>query len=151
MNEPRSPARSRGLVLDGIPDAVSRCRDFTRRTLTEWGWPAPAGPGDGGFDDGAETEDVLLLVAEVVGNACLHGGGPRSLVLRSTPEVLRIEVTDHSPVAPDFTLRSVPGRPGGHGLVIVRSLAKVWGSEAVAGGKCVWVEFAPVATRRVAP
>ncbi|WP_405977568.1 ATP-binding protein [Streptomyces sp. NBC_00158] len=147
--EQRAPAgRNRLLVLDGMPDPVLRSRDFTRRALTAWSWlPARSQ----GARDAAE--DVLLLVSEVVANACLHGGGPGVLVLDCTDERLRIEVTDSSPVPPARPAAAGdPRQPGGHGLVIVERLARAWGSRPGAAGKCVWLEVAcPAALSAVRP
>lgn len=144
MSERRSPEQTRRLVLHDTTDVVSRCRDFTRRALTEWQWLPRDGSRNGGADESADdtlpAEDALLLVSEVVANASLHAGGPKSLLLRCTPERLRIEVTDASPVAPAARAHADPGLPGGHGLLIVERLARQWGSEPVGGGKCVWVE-----------
>ncbi|WP_327281563.1 MULTISPECIES: ATP-binding protein [unclassified Streptomyces] len=145
MNERRSPELTRRLAIRGATDVVSRCRDFTRRALTEWCWPG-AGYGAGaraGETPGADAaDDALLLVSEVVGNACLHAGGATSLVLRCTDAWLRIEVTDESPAAPQVRHRSDLSRPGGHGLRIVERLGRDWGWDAVVGdGKCVWVEI----------
>ncbi|MBT2448653.1 ATP-binding protein [Streptomyces sp. ISL-43] len=139
MSERRQPERTRRLVLHDTTDAVSQCRDFTRRALTEWQWLPGAGSGSGGAYETAD--DALLLVSEVVANACMHAGGPSSLLLRCTGDRLRIEVTDASPVAPTVRHPSDPARPGGHGLLIVERLAREWGSEPVDGGKCVWVEL----------
>lgn len=150
MSERRSPEQTRRLVLHGTTDVVSQCRDFTRRALTEWQWLPGAGSGSDREDGTAETaDDVLLLVSEVVANACMHAGGPNSLLLRRTPEGLRIEVTDGSPVAPAARFPTDPARPGGHGLLIVERLARGWGSEPVDGGKRVWVDVdAPPALRQ---
>ncbi|MGW7103036.1 ATP-binding protein [Streptomyces sp. NPDC054838] len=96
-------------------------------------------------------EDVLLLVSEVVTNACLHAGGPRELVLRHSPEGLRVEVSDDSPEPPR---RRPPGdrsRPGGHGLIVLERLATKWGAEPSGGafpGKTVWLEVPPPALPR---
>ncbi|MFJ9344187.1 ATP-binding protein [Streptomyces sp. NPDC101733] len=141
MDERRSSELTRRLVTDGVKDVVTRCRDFTRQALAEWHWPPSA--------DGAGPEvleDALLLVSEVVANACLHAGGPTSLVLRRSGDRLRIEVTDGSPAAPKPRQRPDPSRPGGHGLLIVERLGRTWGWEAVDGGpgKCVWVEVESV-------
>ncbi|MFD8026923.1 ATP-binding protein [Streptomyces lavendulae] len=123
--------QTRKLVLGGgTAGVVTRCRDFTRRALADWHWPA-----------GAEAEeDVLLLVSEVVTNACLHAGGPRELVLRHAPGGLRVEVTDDSPEPP--TPRPPDrARPGGHGLILMQRLARGWGCVPSPPGKTVWLEL----------
>ncbi|MGW0392027.1 ATP-binding protein [Streptomyces sp. NPDC003042] len=144
MEQRGSADRNWLLVLDGIPDPVSRSRDFTRRALTAWHWLPAEGEA---MRDAAD--DVLLLVSEVVANACLHGGGPGALVLDCTDERLRIEVTDTNPAPPVAkTIHQVdPGRPGGHGLLIMDRLARAWGSRPGARGKCVWLEV-PCPTAR---
>ncbi|MFH8637578.1 ATP-binding protein [Streptomyces goshikiensis] len=147
--DPEPAGRFRRLVLDGTSDVVTRSRDFTRRALTAWRWLPP-----GTDEDREAAEDVLLLVSEVVANACLHGGGPTALVLDCTPERLRIEVTDgnSAPPAPLARRPEGRGRPGGYGLLIVERLARSWGSQPGAGGKCVWAEVAcPPPVRRRLP
>jgi hypothetical protein len=147
MSERRTPEQTRRLVPDGTADVVSQCRDFTRRALTEWRWLPGAGRGSGRADESAD--DALLLVSELVANACMHAGGPTSLLLRSTAEGLRIEVTDGSPVVPTVRFPFDPARPGGLGLLIVGQLARGWGSKPLGGGKCVWAEVdAPPALRQ---
>ncbi|MFD9303993.1 ATP-binding protein [Streptomyces sp. NPDC060048] len=148
MSERRPPERTRRLVLHDTTDVVSQCRDFTRRALTEWQWLPGAASGGGGGGTYETADDALLLVSEMVANACMHAGGPSSLLLRCTGDRLRIEVTDGSPVAPAVRHPTDPSRPGGHGLLIVERLAREWGSEPADGGKCVWVELdAPTALR----
>ncbi|MFJ3876359.1 ATP-binding protein [Streptomyces sp. NPDC090077] len=136
MHDRRSPEQGRVLVLGaGDENAVTRCRDFTRRALTDWGClPAPDA------DAEEEVEDVLLLVSELVANARLHGSGPTSLVLRRAGDGLRVEVTDRSRSLPVLEPRPHPTRPGGHGLLIVDRLARAWGAEPLDGGKRVWLE-----------
>ncbi|MFJ7778711.1 ATP-binding protein [Streptomyces yangpuensis] len=131
--EPRSTDRRRSLALTGATDAVTRCRDFTRDALIDWHWMADA------RDD---SEDVLLLVSEVVANACLHAGGPRTLLLECTEERLRVEVTDGNPAAPIPRSRPDPARPGGYGLLIVERISRRWGTQPLPDGKCVWAEIA---------
>ncbi|MFD3540087.1 ATP-binding protein [Streptomyces sp. NPDC058662] len=146
MAESGSPDRTWYLVLEGATDVVTRSRDFARRALTAWKWlPAVK------EEDRDAADDVLLLVSEVVSNACLHGGGPNALRLDCTDERLRIEVTDANPAPPVPATRrpaSERGRPGGHGLLIVDRLARSWGSRSVPGGKCVWLEVAVPAPLR---
>ncbi|WP_328928836.1 ATP-binding protein [Streptomyces sp. NBC_00190] len=146
MEERGSPDRTWYLVLDGATDVVTRSREFARRALAAWHWLPAATP------EGRDTaDDVLLLVSEVVANACLHGGGPSTLLLDCDDERLRIEVTDGNPAPPVPSPARSPsqaGRPGGHGLLIVDRLARSWGFQPEQDGKCVWLEVAaPAAVR----
>ncbi|MFE1906774.1 ATP-binding protein [Streptomyces gardneri] len=129
----------RRLVLHGTRGVVSRCRDFTTEALTDWGWlPAETA------EERERAEDVLLLVSEVVTNACLHAGGPEELVLRHAAGRLRVEVADASPVHPHLRVTRSPALPGGHGLMVLERLAVSWGSEdkrsGDGAGKVVWLE-----------
>lgn len=150
MDQRGSPDRTWYLALDGATDVVTRSRDFARRALAAWHWL----PGSTQEDRDA-ADDVLLLVSEVVANACLHGGGPGALLLDCDDERLRIEVTDGNP-APPVPVRAGPGaqtgHPGGHGLLIMDRLARSWGSRPSPDGKCVWLEVAaPAGVRNPAP
>ncbi|MFJ3583205.1 ATP-binding protein [Streptomyces sp. NPDC090127] len=126
----------RRLVLFGTRGVVTRCRDFTAEALGDWGWT----PAD---DDEARerVEDVLLLVSEVVTNACLHAEGPEELVLRQRAGQLRVEVADASPELPRRRQPRAPSLPGGHGLMVLDRLAAAWGSEPRERGKVVWLEI----------
>ncbi|MEU4269051.1 ATP-binding protein [Streptomyces sp. NPDC026092] len=127
----------RRLVLFGTKGVVTRCRDFTEAALGDWGW-IPAED-----DEGQErAEDVLLLVSEVVTNACLHTDGPEELVLRQRDDHLRVEVSDASPELPRRRQPRAPSLPGGHGLMVLDRLAGAWGSEPRGRGKVVWLEVA---------
>ncbi|MFC8506754.1 ATP-binding protein [Streptomyces sp. NPDC057411] len=128
----------RRLVLHGATGAVTRCRDFTATALTDWGWLPSATD-----EDRERADDVLLLVSEVVTNACLHAGGPQELVLRHGDGLLRVEVSDPSPEHPRQGLPRSPALPGGHGLMVLDRLATAWGSVAKpdgSPGKVVWLE-----------
>ncbi|MFF9912653.1 ATP-binding protein [Streptomyces sp. NPDC013457] len=125
----------RRLVLFGTKGVVMRCRDFTAEALGDWGW-IPAED-----DEGRErAEDVLLLVSEVVTNACLHADGPEELVLHRRGDHLRVEVSDGNPEHPRRRQPRAPSLPGGHGLMVLDRLAGAWGSESRAHGKVVWLE-----------
>ncbi|MFJ9645688.1 ATP-binding protein [Streptomyces sp. NPDC101206] len=153
----------RRLVLGGrTGGVVARCRRFTLDALTAWQWIArPAGDdrdraadghhggdadADGDDPDRAEAvevvEDVLLMVSELVSNACVHAGGPSELVLRRTSDRLRVEVGDGSPEHPRRRTADDPALPGGHGLLVVDRLARDWGWEPRpdGAGKTVWAE-----------
>ncbi|WP_377271028.1 ATP-binding protein [Peterkaempfera sp. SMS 1(5)a] len=135
----------RRLALVGTRGVVARSRDFTRGALQDWNWlPAE--------DDEslAVSEDVLLVVSELVTNACLHAGGPQELLLHCTEDTLRIEVADANPVHPEPRKPHERGKPGGHGLHIVGRLSRRWGvagrppdgaDGATGHGKTVWVEL----------
>ncbi|MEU4348133.1 ATP-binding protein [Streptomyces sp. NPDC023838] len=126
----------RRLELFGTKGVVTRCRDFTALALADWGWTTATDK-----EDRERVDDVLLLVSEVVTNACLHAGGPRELVLRHADGHLRVEVADGSPTAPARSPRA-PSLPGGHGLMVLDRLAGDWGSTQLGTGKVVWLEVA---------
>ncbi|MFF3006543.1 ATP-binding protein [Kitasatospora sp. NPDC057940] len=126
----------RRLTLSGIPKPVALARTFTARALDDW-YAAAAGPG---VDEDA-LADVVLLVAELVANAMLHGDGPLELVLDATGTRLRAEVSDRSPTLPTPRRPHNPALPGGHGLFIVERTADRWGAEPHSHGKTIWAEF----------
>lgn len=132
------PRQVRRLALDGVPGAVSRARGFTRRALRDWGWLPAATPGQR-----AAAEDALLVVSELVTNACLHAGGPEELCLVNAGTLLRVEVADHGAGEPLLQTTRRAGRPGGHGMFIVQRLCLAWGTNRVpvTGRKTVWVEL----------
>ncbi|MFJ6754777.1 ATP-binding protein [Streptomyces sp. NPDC091273] len=153
----RVQQQTRRLLLRGRAGAVTRCRDFTREALADWQWiPAGDGPPGGGppavreqqEDDERvrrreRVEDVLLMVSELVANACLHAGGPSELVLRHGADGLLIEVTDDSPDRPVLRPPRDPALPGGHGLMVLDRLSRSWGWRPAAAGKTVWLEVPP--------
>ncbi|WP_055484511.1 ATP-binding protein [Streptomyces sp. WMMB 322] len=129
----------RRLRLVGVSGAVPRARDFVRQALQDWGW-LPAATGD----QRAAAEDVLLVVSELVTNACLHADGPEELRVGSGPEVLRLEIVDQGSGSPAPRTPHRAGRPGGHGMFIVQRLCLDWGvvRNPEGMGKTVWAELA---------
>jgi hypothetical protein len=134
----------RRLNFDGASGVVPLARDFTRQALYAWGWlPADSA------DQRAAAEDVLLVVSELVTNACLHAEGPEELYITCDNKVLRIEVSDRGAGQPAPRNPHRAGRPGGHGMFIVERLCLDWGvvraegAEGAAGsaGKTVWAEL----------
>ncbi|MEB3963842.1 ATP-binding protein [Streptomyces kunmingensis] len=128
----------RTLSLAGASGIVPLARDFSRDALHEWGWlPAPSA------DRRAAAEDVLLVVSELVTNACLHAEGPDMLTVSLDNKVLRIEVADHGAGQPEPRTPHRAGRPGGHGMFIVQRLCLDWGVVRTPGvaGKTVWAEL----------
>ncbi|MCF3120805.1 ATP-binding protein [Streptomyces arenae] len=128
----------RRLSLNGASGIVPLARDYTRQALHAWGWlPADSA------DRRAAAEDVLLVVSELVTNACLHAEGPDELWLSCDGKVLRIEVSDRGTGQPAPRTPHRAGRPGGHGMFIVQRLCLDWGVVRTPGvtGKTVWAEL----------
>ncbi|MEU8624808.1 ATP-binding protein [Streptomyces sp. NPDC048669] len=129
----------RTLSLRQVSGIVPTARDFARQALHDWGW-LPASTAD----RRAAAEDVLLVVSELVTNACLHAEGPDELRIACTPKALRVEVVDGGAGQPAPRTPHRAGRPGGHGMFIVQRLCLDWGVVRVPGapGKTVWAELA---------
>ncbi|MCX5215273.1 ATP-binding protein [Kitasatospora sp. NBC_00240] len=136
--------QTRRLAPYGTEGAAKRCRDFGRRALFDWGW-LPARD----EDQRVAADDVLLMVSELVTNACLHApGGPRELRLIWDGRRLRVEVSDGSPLPPRLRLAPDRGRPGGYGLRVIERLSHGWGCAPEGEGKRVWFEVpAPLRPR----
>ncbi|MGF0171390.1 ATP-binding protein [Streptomyces sp. Marseille-Q5077] len=128
----------RRLVLEGQSGVVPLARDFARQALYAWGW-LPAATAD----QRAAAEDVLLVVSELVTNACLHADGPDELWIACDNKVIRVEVSDKGTGQPAPRTPHRAGRPGGHGMFIVQRLCLDWGVMRTPGvaGKTVWAEL----------
>jgi anti-sigma regulatory factor (Ser/Thr protein kinase) len=103
--------------------------------------------------------DALLCLSELVTNAVLHAGGSLCVEVRTTDDVVRLEVVDRmAPSSPGLPAvaearaallaEGVAGeadRETGRGLAIITQLSRAWGvvAEDVEGqpGKRVWVEL----------
>ncbi|WP_405583568.1 ATP-binding protein [Streptomyces sp. NBC_01092] len=128
----------RRLDFEGRSGVVPLARDFARQALYAWGW-MPAATAD----QRAAAEDVLLVVSELVTNACLHAEGPDEMWIACDNKVIRIEVTDKGTGQPAPRTPHRAGRPGGHGMFIVQRLCLDWGVMRTPGvaGKTVWAEL----------
>ncbi|MFH9006428.1 ATP-binding protein [Streptomyces afghaniensis] len=128
----------RRLSFDGASGVVPLARDFARQALYAWGWLPAASA-----DQRAAAEDVLLVVSELVTNACLHAEGPDQLWITCDNKVIRIEVADRGTGQPSPRTPHRAGRPGGHGMFIVQRLCLDWGVVRTPGvaGKTVWAEL----------
>ena len=145
----RSDDRVRRLKLPVGRGAIGQCRAFTNEALTDWhpitvtngsSYELQGGPGKPSAAQQLFVQDVLLMVSEVVTNACMHTTGPLELQLDRTDERLRIEVTDPSPNPPTPRIPT-PGLPGGYGLQVVDRLSRAWGFLPHGDGKVVWFEM----------
>ncbi|MFJ2812503.1 ATP-binding protein [Streptomyces sp. NPDC087294] len=128
----------RRLSLEGQSGVVPLARDFARQALYAWGWLPAASA-----DRRAAAEDVLLVVSELVTNACLHAEGPDELRIGCGNKVIRVEVSDRGAGQPAPRTPHRSGRPGGHGMFIVQRLCLDWGVARTPGatGKTVWAEL----------
>jgi anti-sigma regulatory factor (Ser/Thr protein kinase) len=104
--EPPAGRQVRSLSFDGASGVVPLARDFARQALYAWGW-LPAATAD----QRAAAEDVLLVVSELVTNACLHAEGPDELWITLDNKVIRIEVSDKGAGPPHPAPRGPPRRP----------------------------------------
>ncbi|MFI7142299.1 ATP-binding protein [Streptomyces massasporeus] len=128
----------RRLSFEDESGVVPLARDFTRQALYAWGWLPAASA-----DQRAAAEDVLLVVSELVTNACLHAEGPDQLRITCDNKVIRVEVVDRGTGQPAPRTPHRAGRPGGHGMFIVQRLCLDWGVVRTPGvsGKTVWAEL----------
>ncbi|MEU9287315.1 ATP-binding protein [Streptomyces sp. NPDC048275] len=138
VTAPSAGLRARRLNFDGQSAVVPLARDFARQALRAWGWLPAASA-----DQRAAAEDVLLVVSELVTNACLHAEGPDELRIACGNKVLRVEVSDRGTGQPAPRTPHRAGRPGGHGMFIVQRLCLDWGVVRTPGvaGKTVWAEL----------
>ncbi|CAM5348906.1 non-specific serine/threonine protein kinase OS=Streptomyces tendae OX=1932 GN=GUR47_28105 PE=3 SV=1 [Streptomyces tendae] len=130
--------QTRRLTFEDASGVVPLARDFTREALYAWGWLPSATA-----DQRAAAEDVLLVVSELVTNACLHAEGPDELRITCEKKVIRLEVSDRGTGQPAPRTPHRAGRPGGHGMFIVQRLCLDWGVVRTPGvaGKRVWAEL----------
>ncbi|WP_328560887.1 ATP-binding protein [Streptomyces coelicoflavus] len=130
--------QARRLSFEDASGVVPLARDFTREALYAWGWLPSATA-----DQRAAAEDVLLVVSELVTNACLHAEGPDELSITCEKKVIRLEVSDRGTGQPAPRTPHRAGRPGGHGMFIVQRLCLDWGVVRTPGiaGKRVWAEL----------
>jgi CheY-like chemotaxis protein len=116
------------IQLDGGLTSARAARTFASAALEEWGVEQI-------------TDDVLLVVTELVNNAVTHANTPCELRLSISPVSLRIEVIDEGPGTPD-PLPPSSTRNHGRGLHLVDALTAAWGFEPIeTGGKMVWAEL----------
>ncbi|MET8624935.1 ATP-binding protein [Kitasatospora sp. NPDC004669] len=95
------------------------------------------------------TEAAMLLLSELVTNACHHACAPRDRLigvrlLLPTLSLLRVEVSDASPALP-VARHAAPDDESGRGLELVAALATSWGAHPRGEGyigKTVWFEIA---------
>ncbi|MFF2852455.1 ATP-binding protein [Streptomyces sp. NPDC058001] len=125
--QPTTPT-SRCFAVAMTPDRVrvARIRRIAVAHLRLWAVPD------------ALTEDVRLVVSELVTNSVEHGHGTVVLRMRHTGSRLRIEVTDENPAPAQLQDADDEGVCG-RGLFLVASLADAWGVSD--DGRTTWAAF----------
>jgi len=129
-----SPALTRQIDLSARPEAAGLARRFAHACLVDWHLDTL-------------TDDVDLVVSELVTNALLHARGDgsplgvpiRLEVLRHTDSLV-CRVTDNCVALP---AQGAAGESAenGRGLFLVDALSAQWGWFSGPAGKIVWARF----------
>jgi signal transduction histidine kinase/DNA-binding response OmpR family regulator/serine phosphatase RsbU (regulator of sigma subunit) len=132
----RAPSRSVRFPVEPEPTAIARVRRFVGDVLNAWQLSQTL------------TDNVVLVVDELVTNAVLYGLPPIVVRLRLTGNELVAEVRDGDGTAPR-RLRPTVEDEHGRGLQLVGALATRWGSRPTSDGKTVWCTFSIAAAAPV--
>ena len=133
--------------VHGLHDTTARATDAT------WALDLPAGPEAApiareaiarlcegwGLGTTEWTDDVVLVVAELVGNAFRYGGSRPTLSVDVRGDEVTLSVTDASDALP--VPRADLLAENGSGYVIIDALADAWGVERLPFGKRVWARL----------
>jgi anti-sigma regulatory factor (Ser/Thr protein kinase) len=123
----RQTALPRAIRLDADVESVAVARRFVAEQVAAW-------------DLDRCTEDVQLVVDELVSNALRHARSPITVTIGRRPTRLVVQVEDRSSEVPEpYPAESRADH--GWGLVLIASLASSWGSTPLPGGKRVWAEI----------
>ncbi|UED83962.1 ATP-binding protein [Streptomyces profundus] len=119
------------LRLPSEPASAGLARRITRHQLgVRWQLPEEL------------TENAVLLVSELVGNAVQHAGAPSfGLRFRRRRGSVRVEVSDPSRALPVLLPVREMAVLTGRGLFLVDTLADRWGVDLLPHGKCTWFEM----------
>jgi anti-sigma regulatory factor (Ser/Thr protein kinase) len=109
--------------------APTGARKTLRQLLITWDYT------DRDWLDGA-----CLVMAELVTNAVIHGGGCLEVRVQAHERTVRVSAADGSSIVPR---RKQGQRSGGLGLVLIERLSTKWWVENHQGGKRVWIELLP--------
>ncbi|MFG1660768.1 MULTISPECIES: ATP-binding protein [Micromonospora] len=109
------------------PTACAQGRRFVAEHLRRWAVSFPV------------CDTVMLLTSELIANAVRHAPPPLCLQLDVDQHRVRVEVSDSNPVPPLLTCPDFE-TVGGRGLLLIDSMAAVWGYTPRPPGKVVWYE-----------
>lgn len=121
------PREQRAYALPIAPISAATARAYTREALAHW-------------QLADLTDDIVLIVDELVTNAVRHASRPITLSLDLRDETVHVEVIDDSPAMPNAKSLSRT-RMSGRGLAIIDAISDDWGTHRLsAGGKSVWAD-----------
>jgi anti-sigma regulatory factor (Ser/Thr protein kinase)/GAF domain-containing protein len=111
---------------------VGTAREFVDDRLRSWGLAEM-------------SDDLQLIVSEIVTNALIHAGSEVDVRLRGFADRVRLEVrdSDSNPPVPSPVSLTEEGNARaehGRGLFIVEALASAWDSSPNGRGKTVWLD-----------
>ncbi|WP_331730403.1 ATP-binding protein (plasmid) [Kitasatospora sp. NBC_00070] len=109
------------------PTTAWYARHAVERQLGRWGLTAAS-----------ERAAVLLIVSELVTNACRHSDGLCGLRTSWHDHVVTIEVDDSGQQDPAIVPPTRRGAAGGYGMDLVDSLSESWGVRHRLDGKTVF-------------
>jgi serine phosphatase RsbU (regulator of sigma subunit)/anti-sigma regulatory factor (Ser/Thr protein kinase) len=116
------------------PETAGDARLFVRETLRDWGVEHA-------------TDDIILLVSELVTNAVIHAESVLELTVRRLPDAVEVVVADRvpdravpqaGPLAVDTSPSKENTRTGGLGLALAAAIATSWGVSYSKEDKAVW-------------
>ncbi|BEP12823.1 SpoIIE family protein phosphatase [Acidothermaceae bacterium B102] len=116
------------LRLPARAEAPRMARDAARTALSGWGLSADV------------TDNVALVVSELVTNAVLHTGSSPTLRLRTSTGAVYVEVTDDDSRQPRMR-DPEDDEDSGRGLHLIEALSRRWNVRTTASGKVVWAEI----------
>ena len=122
------------ITVPGRPEHVRAARSFVEKSLGE------AGP--------ATTDAAVLLASETVTNAVLHSnsrrpGGTVTVTVIEIGGGIRVEVADDGSEMSTPVVKGHGCVSGGHGLLLVQTMADQWGYVRDESGTMVWFWLAP--------
>jgi len=121
-----APGHFLNLAMEPLVGAARRSRELVTEACDRWRLPELAGP-------------ACTVVTEMVNNVVAHARTPMTVLLGLRGDAVTVAVRDHSAHVPRFSGDPVPVTSyGGRGLLLIDSMARRWGSLALADGKVVW-------------
>jgi anti-anti-sigma regulatory factor len=88
---------------------------------------------------GVRTADAVQVVGELVDNTMKHTYGPPTVRVELRRGMLTVAVYDDDPAPAHLLMPDPVGPEAAHGMALIASLSRVWGSNPTrSGGKVVW-------------